>query len=290
MNAFTPLPLLQTRSIRSARRSLSFVAFGAILAMLACCGPLWATPFDATYDFVNGPQGWTSQNTSADGGTYSKKWTWSSGTWNVEPTAVFTPEYWVSNNLTSPRILVDPLTNSLQLTVIHRYRFPTNITTGEPVVAGQLVYRFGDSINPFLPFVPNDFATGPVDPEFQSLTPYPDWVATNGIAPGTLNPPLVSTGGIWKGESPGYSSGEFVASQVLLTALIPGEEIEFRFINANLGLECSGGRWDIAYVDIQGLELPEPTSLTLAATGGSLAALGWLRRHGRRRRQPERQG
>lgn len=260
------------------------------IAMLACCRLLPAMPIDAAYDFADGPQGWMSQNTSADGFAYPKQWSWSGGTWNVEPTAVFSSEYWVANNLTSPRILVDPLTDALQLTVIHRYRFPTNITTGAPVVTGQLVYRFGDSTNPFLPFAPSDFASGPVDPAFQSLTPYPNWAATNGIAPGTLNPPLVATGGIWKGESPGYSSDQFVASQVLLTGVTPGDEIEFRFINANLGLECSGGRWDIAYVDIQGLELPEPTSLTLAATGGGLAALGWLRRRGSRRRSPAAHG
>lgn len=261
------------------------------LALIVSCGSLQATPFDATYDFANGPQGWTSHNTSADGFAYPRKWAWSGGPWNVEPTAVFTSEDWVANHLTSPRIAVDPLTDALQLTVIHRYRFPTNIQTGAPVVAGQLVYRFGDSNNPFLPFAPSTFASGPVPPEFLSLTPYPTWVDTNDIAPGSLNPPLVATGGLWKGESPGFASGQFVASQVLLEGLVPGDEIEFRFINANLGLECTGGRWDIALVDIAGLEVPEPTSLTMAATGGGIVALGWLRRRGRQRHpEPDARG
>ena len=82
-----------------------------------------------------------------------------------------------------------------------------------------------------------------------------------------------------------------MASQVLLEGLVPGDEIEFRFINANLGLECTGGRWDIALVDIAGLELPEPTSLTMAATGGGIVALGWLRRRGRQRHpEPDARG
>lgn len=273
------LGLLRRRIKRP--RVPTFVAM--MLALSVFCGSLRATPFDATYDFANGPQGWTSHNTSADGFDYTRKWTWGGGTWNVEPTPVFSSEDWVANNLTSPRISIDPQTDALQLTVIHRYRFPTNIKTGGPVVAGQLVYRFGDSNNPFLPFAPSDFASGPVAPEFQSLTPYPTWVGTDDIAPGSLNPPLVATGGLWKGESPGFASGQFVASQVLLEGLVPGEEIEFRFINANLGLECTGGRWEIASVDVRGLLVPEPTSLTLAATGSGIVAMGWLRRRGWRR-------
>jgi hypothetical protein len=255
------------------------IFLAALLTLCAFGGQRRGMPLDITYDFANGPQGWVSQTTAADGGSYPEStWAWSGGLWQVDPVPVFNSRYWIANSLTSPQITVEPATDVLEFTMIHRYRFPTNITTGGPVVAGQLAYRVGGSSNPFLPLLPSTFSTGPVDPEYQPLTPYPTWVGTNGIAPASLNPPLLTTGGIWTGESPGFASGQFVASQTLLRGLTPGEQVQFRFINANLGLECTGGGWDIALVDIVGLELPEPTSLTMAATGCGLAALGWLRR------------
>jgi hypothetical protein len=261
------------------RRIRRAIFLAALLTLCAFGGQRRGMPLDITYDFADGPQGWVSQTTAADGGSYPEStWAWSGGLWQVDPVPVFNSRYWIANSLTSPQITVEPATDVLEFTIIHRYRFPTNITTGGPVVAGQLAYRVGNSSNPFLPLLPGTFSSGPVDPEYQPLTPYPTWVGTNGIAPANLNPPLLTTGGIWTGESPGFASGQFVASQTLLRGLTPGEQVQFRFINANLGLECTGGGWDIALVDIVGLELPEPTSLTMAATGCGLAALGWLRR------------
>jgi hypothetical protein len=259
------------------------IFFAVLLLFCVVGGQRRGMSLDITYDFADGPQGWTSQTVAADGGSYPESaWGWSDGLWQVDPVPVLNSRYWIANTLTSPSITVEPQTDVLEFTILHRYRFPTNITTGGPVVAGQLVYRVGDGANPFLPLLPDAFASGPVDPQYQPLTPYPTWVGTTGIAPTSLHPPLLTTGGIWTGESPGFASGQFVASQALLRGLTPGEEVEFRFINANLGLECTGGGWDIAYVDIVGLELPEPASLTMAATGCGLAALGSLRRRQRR--------
>lgn len=261
------------------RRIKRPIVFTVLLIFCVFGGQRRGMSLDITYDFADGPQGWVSQTVAADGGSYPESaWGWSGGLWQVDPVPVLNSRYWISNTLTSPQITVEPATDVLEFTIIHRYRFPTNITTGGPVVAGQLAYRVGGAPGPFLPLLPDTFTSGPVDPQYQPLTPYPTWVGTTSIAPASLNPPLLTTGGIWTGESPGFASGQFVASQTLLRGLLPGEEVEFRFINANLGLECTGGGWDIAYVDIVGLELPEPTSLTMAATGCGLAALGWLRR------------
>lgn len=253
------------------------------LALLAASPPAQAVPIDVEYDFANGPSGWTSLNTSADGYSYPRQWTWGGGTWNVRPTTVLNSDFWVANNLTSPRILVDSESDALQLTVVHRYTFPTGFLTGKPLVAGQVVYRIGDSNKPFLPLLPGEFATGPIDPAYQSKTPYPDWVPPGGVASVSRDPPLAASGGIWQGTSPGFGSNQFVASRVLLENLVPGEEIEFRFINANLGFNCTCGLWEIASVDIQGLFVPEPAGLAWAAVGG-LAAAGTLCRRGAARR------
>lgn len=262
------------------------VFFAVLLTLCVFGAQRYGMALDITYDFADGPQNWVRQTTAADGGSYPESvWNWSGGLWQVNPVPVLNSRYWIANTLTSPAINVETQTDALEFTVLHRYRFPTNITTGGPVVAGQLVYRIGGSSNPFLPLLPDAFASGPVDPAYQPLTPYPTWVGTNGVAPSNLSPPLLTTGGIWRGESPGFASGQLVASQALLRGLTPGQQVEFRFINANLGLECTGGGWDIAFVDIRGLELPEPASLTMAATGCGLAALGWLQRRQRGRRR-----
>jgi len=251
------------------------------LALLAGTPPAGANPGDVDYDFSTGPSGWTSLNTSASGFAFPRQWTWGSGLWAVDPTPVLNSDFWVANSLTSPKISVDPQTDALQLTVIHRFNFPENYKTGDPVVAGQLVYRFGDSTNPFLPISLSEFATGPIDPLYDSKTPYPDWVPPTKTAPVSLEPPLVAAGGVWQGMSPGFKSGEFVASRVLIEGLVPGEEIEFRFLNANLGLNCTGGLWEIASVDVRGLFVPEPASLGWAAAGTALVVAGAVR--GRRK-------
>jgi hypothetical protein len=275
-----PASSVSSRFSRPARRIAGGMLAG-VLALMGCPPPAAAIPVDIEYDFSTGPSGWTSLNTSADGFSYPRKWTWGAGTWAVDPTPVLSSSFWVANTLTSPQILVDPQSDALQLTVVHRFNFPENHKTGDPVVAGQLVYRFGESTSTFLPLSLSEFATGPIDPLYDSKTPYPDWVPPTKTAPVSLEPPLVASGGIWQGMSPGFKSGEFVASRVLLENLIPGDEIEFRFLNANLGLNCTGGLWEIASVEVKGLFVPEPAGLSWAAAGTALMVAGAVR--GRRK-------
>ena len=98
-------------------------------------------------------------------------------------------------------------------------------------------------------------------------------------------PPLIPTGGAWQGASPGWLSGEFVLSQVTLDGgLEPGEQVQFRFLNANLGVECTGGGWDVSRVEVVGV-LPEPGSLALVASAGGGLGLVGLARCCRRRHQ-----
>ena len=89
----------------------------------------------------------------------------------------------------------------------------------------------------------------------------------------------------WVGESPGYESGQWIASRATLTNLFAGQFVEFRLINANLGRECTGGGWDVSYVRVNGFA-PEPDGATLAAAGSVLSATAYLVRRHRRRRGP----
>jgi hypothetical protein len=99
-------------------------------------------------------------------------------------------------------------------------------------------------------------------------------------------PPLLATGGAWKGQSPGWLSGQFVLSEVTLDGgLSIGDQIQFRFLNANLGVECTGGGWDVSRVDVTGQFLPEPGGLALAGIAAGVGGCLGLRRRLRRRHQ-----
>jgi hypothetical protein len=267
---------------------------GPLLAtLLLAAGPAGAVPV-ATYDFSIDGQGWTSQTftyfspSAPVAGTSVNRWVYAAAAdvWEVDPKAVFSPAAWIVNTLTSP-VLTVPATgvDGFQFVIRHRFNFPANIKTGNPVVAGQVAYRFYDPASPnapFQPFLPATFAIGGVPPPFQSFSPWPNWVPNN-FTVGTFGvPPLLATGGAWQGASPGWDSGQFVLSQVTLDGgLTAGQQVQFRFLNANLGVECTGGGWDVSRVEVVGI-LPEPGSLALAASAGGGLCVAWLARRCRR--------
>jgi hypothetical protein len=275
---------------------------GPLLAtLLLAAGPAGAVPVGAvpvaTYDFSIDGQGWTSQTftyfspSAPVAGTTVNRWVYAAAAdvWEVDPKAVFSPAAWIVNTLTSP-VLTVPATgvDGFEFVIRHRFNFPANIKTGNPVVAGQVAYRFYDPASPnapFQPFLPATFAIGGVPPPYQSFSPWPNWVPNN-FTVGTFGvPPLLATGGAWQGASPGWDSGQFVLSQVTLDGgLTAGQQVQFRFLNANLGVECTGGGWDVSRVEVVGI-LPEPGSLALAASaGGGLCVAGLARRCRRHQR------
>ena len=193
--------------------------------------------------------------------------------------------YWIGNYLTSPVIEVAEMVDALEFDIIHRYNFPTTITTGDPITAGQVAYRIFNAQNPtalFQPFLPESFASGPVPPPFDVRTPLPDWDVPSFAAPSGL-PPLLGDGLAWTGESPGFSDKAFVASRATLRNLVPGDLVEFRLVNANLGRNCEDGVWDVSYVRVNGLFVPEPNGVMLAAAATGLAGAGGLARRPRHR-------
>ncbi len=251
----------------------------------------------ANYDFSIDGQGWTSQTftyfspTTPVAGSSVNHWTYAAAAdvWEVDPKAVFSSAAWIVNTLTSPVITIPAQVDQLDFVIRHRFNFPTNITTGNPVVAGEVAWRFYDPAKPnapFQPFLPAKFATGAVSPPYQSLSPYPDWVPPNYTVGSFGVPPLLATGGAWKGQSPGWLSGQFVLSEVTLDGgLSIGDQIQFRFLNANLGVECTGGGWDVSRVDVTGQFLPEPGGLALAGIAAGVGGCLGLRRRLRRRHQ-----
>lgn len=272
------------RSTLLASAALALLAMALLFGTVARAAPV---VIDNEFDFSLGPQGWTSQNVSYNGAPVPNSWQWSQGLWHVDPVAVPSYRYWAGNYLTSPVIEVAETIDILEFNMIQRFRFPQNLTTGAPVVAGELVYRIYDATNPnalFKPFAAGDFETGLVPPPIDARTSYPDWVAPTYVAPSD-RPPLIPLGASWIGSSPGYDSGIFVASRATLSELLPGQKIEFRLINADLGLQCSGGGWDVSYVRVNGFA-PEPGAIGLAASGGGLALASGLLRVWRRRQRP----
>jgi len=273
--------LYRLRSTLLASAALALLAMGLLFGAVARAAPI---VIDNEYDFSQGPLGWTSQNVSYNGAPVPNSWQWTAGVWHVDPVAVPSYRYWAGNYLTSPVIEVADTIDILEFNIIQRFRFPQNITTGAPVVAGELVYRIFDANNPnaaFQPFALGAFETGLVPPPFDAKTSYPNWVAPSFIAP-TDRPPLIPLGGTWIGTSPGYEIGQYVASRATLEQLVAGQKVEFRLINANLGLQCEGGGWDVSYVRVNGFA-PEPGAIGLAATGGGLAVACGLLKCRRRR-------
>jgi hypothetical protein len=285
-------PARRRRCPRHRPRAAGFAkALGVAVLAAALASPASAVPvvIDNEYDFANGPLGWTSQTVNYLNAPWFVPNQWShdaaGGFWQVDPVSVINENYWVGNYLTSPVIEVAATIDILEFNMIHRYRFPENITTGKPVVAGQLVYKVFDAVNPnapYQPFAADAFASGPVEPPFDALTPYSDWVVPTWLAPAGL-PPLIAGGMSWVGESPGYESGQWIASRATLLNLVAGQFVEFRLINANLGRECTGGGWDVSYVRVNGFA-PEPDGATLAAAGSVISAATYLVRRHRRRR------
>ena len=268
------------------------VLSAAVLAVLLASGPVVAQDFpivliDNEYDFAKGPEGWIATNVAYNNKPPAQStWAWQSGTWQVEPIAVLSQFNWIGNYLTSPVIEVAQSVDVLEFNMIHRHNFPINITTGAPITAGQLAYRIFNAQTPtapFQPFLPGSFASGLVPPPFDERTPIADWDVPSFTAPSGL-PPLIADGLTWTGASEGFAENTFVASRATLRNLVPGDLIEFRLINANLGRNCDGGVWDVSYVRVNGLFLPEPDGLMLAAAGGCVTGVAGFARHLRRRR------
>jgi|GEM_PF-1180798 len=246
---------------------------------------------DNEYDFAKGPEGWKSQTVAyfspSKPVTGLNTWTHvaADDVWRVIPEPVINENYWIGNYLTSPVIEVAEMVDALEFDIIHRYNFPTTITSGDPITAGQVAYRIFNAQNPtalFQPFLPGSFASGPVPPPFDVRTPLPDWDVPSFAAPSGL-PPLLGDGLAWTGESPGFSDKAFVASRATLRNLVPGDLVEFRLVNANLGRNCEDGVWDVSYVRVNGLFLPEPSGVMLAAAAAGLAGAGGLARRLRHR-------
>jgi hypothetical protein len=279
--AAVAVTLLRLRTTLIASAVFTILVLAILFGTAARAAPV---VIDNEYDFSKGPLGWTSQNVSYNGAPVPNSWQWSGGQWHVDPVAVPSYRYWAGNYLTSPVIEVAATIDILEFNMIQRFRFPQNITTGAPVVAGELVYRIFDANNPnaaFQPFALGAFETGLVPPPFDAKTSFPNWVAPSFVAP-TDRPPLIPLGGTWIGTSPGYDTDQYVASRATLTQLLAGQKVEFRLINANLGLQCEGGGWDVSYVRVNGFA-PEPGTIGLAATGGGLALACGLLRSRRRR-------
>jgi len=274
---------------RRRRRPATVVLAAAAMTLLLTSSPVVAVPIvliDNEYDFSKGPEGWNATNVAYNNKPpVNSTWAWQPGIWRVEPITVLSELNWVGNYLTSPVIEVAEVVDVLEFNMIHRFNFPTNITTGDPITAGQLAYRIFNAQNPtapFQPFLPGSFASGLVPPPFDERTPLPNWDVPSFIAPSGL-PPLIADGLTWTGQSAGFSDNAFVASRATLRNLVPGDLVEFRLINANLGRDCDDGIWDVSYVRVNGLFLPEPDGLMLAAAGGGLTGVAGLARHLRRR-------
>jgi len=277
---------------------LSFPVLLATVAvtLLPARGPVAAQDFpivliDNEYDFAKGPEGWTSETvayyspTTPVSGLNNWRHVAADGVWRVIPKAVINENYWIGNYLTSPVIEVAEVLDVLEFNMIHRFNFPTNITTGEPITAGQLTYRIFNAQNPtapFQPFLPGSFASGLVPPPFDERTPISDWDVPSFVVPSGL-PPLIPDGLTWTGASEGFATNAFVASRATLLNLVPGDLVEFRLINANLGRNCEDGIWDVSYVRVNGLFLPEPDGVMLAVAAAGLAGAGGLTRRYRHR-------
>jgi hypothetical protein len=282
---------------RAAVGGLVLVATGLLLA------PPRATaatldPIDiVSWNFANGPSGWVAQNQNRHGTTSAPNiWAWqrAGGFWRVEPSAVlFT---WVANHLTSPLFSMPQATDALEVTMKHRYNLPVALASPQkPIAAGQVVYRIFDTPpldpfndpTPFLPLPASAWIDEIVEPPTAAVPPLSRTVLPTFGVPANL-PPMIPAGMAFSRASPGLAQNAFVVSRFMLDGLLePGDFVQLRFINGNLGGICTGARWDVASVDVQGLLVPEPGGLALAAAGGvAAAATGCLA--GRRRRRPAR--
>jgi hypothetical protein len=236
----------------------------------------------ATWDFAAGPSGWVAQNQNKAGTTSSPNtWAWAKGegVWRVEPYPVlFT---WVANHLTSPLITVPEATDLLAVTMRHRFHLPVSVEApGKPVALGQVVYRVFDTPparpfddpRPFLPLPASSWLDEPLVPSAESRGSAGSSVLPSYLVPAAL-PPMVAGGMAFSGTSPGLERDAFVVSRFTIDGLLePGQFVQLRFINGNLGGICTDARWDVAVVGVEALLVPEPGGLALAAAGGVAAA------------------
>ncbi|NBW97383.1 MAG: hypothetical protein EBR28_11810 [Planctomycetia bacterium] len=197
----------------------------------------------------------------------------------VSGTAVATGNY-----LTSPLIQLGATVDQFILRFAHRYRLPGN-GSGLPIDVGQVTYSIDGAV--FLPLAPSDWkSSGPVDPSLQPYVSPSNWssVAVPTFVPGAGSTPpvylLTNGGASFTGDSAGFDAGNFAGSESL-TVKFPQatQTVEFRFANVNLGNNCGiNGGWDLRFVEATFIEAPEPGGFVLAAVGGALSLLGWMRR------------
>jgi len=253
-----------------------------------------------TYDFATGPSGWVAQNRNQQGTTSSPNiWQWTNpgGFWRVEPYPVLLT--WVANDLTSPLITMPAATDLLEVTMRHRFSLPVTLDNPpKPIALGQVTYRVFDvaPLNPFndpTPFLPipaSAWLDEVLEPPATALTPLSSTVLPTFEVPANL-PPMIPGGMAFSGVSPGNATDDYVLSRFRVDGMLePGQFVQLRFTNGNLGGICTGARWDVALVEVDGLLVPEPGGLALAAAGGiAAAAMGCLARRRLRHRPVERE-
>lgn len=259
--------------------TIAALAAGLLGAVTAPANPGDPIPVEF-FDFSTSSEGWVSTNVKYNNGSTTNAWTWSPGSWDVAPVSVLSRFNWVGNLLTSPWITVPTDVDAFEITMLHRFNFPVSLSGSIPITAGQAVYRIEDPGNPAAPFQPlatSVFATGPVPPPFDVEVDVGQFVVPNYEVPAAL-PPLIAAGGAWTGASPGWASGDLVASRWTIDGgLTAGQRVQLRLIHANLGRECEGGGWHVESVTVTGL-LPEPGGLALAAAGLGIGCAGWAGR------------
>lgn len=205
-------------------------------------------------------------------------------TWNVRSSPVSGTAVATGNYLTSPLIQLGATVDQFILRIAHRYRLPGN-GSGVPIDAGQVTYSIDNAT--FQPLLPNQWkSSGAVDATLKPYVTPSNWgsVAVPTFVPGVGSTPsidLLKNGGAsFTGDSAGFDAGNFVGSETLTVKFLQATEtVQFRFANVNLGNNCGiNGGWDLAFIEASFIQAPEPGSFTLAAVGGVLSVLGWMRR------------
>ncbi|MCE9630154.1 MAG: hypothetical protein K8S94_05460 [Planctomycetia bacterium] len=287
--------------VRLAARSFACTAVVAGLVVglaLALAGrEARAEPIQTiTWDFNVESQAtqWTAINTYATSPVpQNPKWTWTAGsgsvpgTWQVDSLGVTSPNSKFGNFLTSQLIQLSPdlPADKFTFNIAHRFRMPTDglIVNGVqlPVVAGQFEYSLDGAS--YLPvFKPDWIASGTISPILAPYVQSSTWAVPQfvpGVAPVVSLPPLVDGGASFTGVSQGRNSGWFVASQAFEVD-IPGltTTIQFRFTKMDLATNCGlDAGWDLRFAQVDLILAPEPSSVTIAAAGGVMAAAAMLR-------------
>jgi len=294
--------LARPRTPRSLAVALGFAAVAAVILVAMPAAEAAAPAVGETFDFSDGPQGWTGTPVGKNGylppsdPARGARWTLGSGQWSVNWAPVNGPSVATGNYLTSGSIpasdLVEKATglraiDLIRISIAHKFNFGS-FTGAVPPGAGQVVYSINDS--PFVPIISAAWETGgvlaPVPPDPIGTPPlWPDHVGQTTLVAPTFTPPvgaysdrfpLVNNGPTFIGSTPGYTptGGTFVPSVAVID--LPPQEISnfrLRLINANLGSFCeTGAGWDVGFIQVD-FAAPEPDSFGLAAVGGlTLAA------------------